>query len=103
MISPEEEKFFSQWEVQRTLPHYKRSAFLRGLSLSLLVGLLVLVFSELGWYERANMQANSWGNEIWILIAIVAASFGFAYLYQQFTTEMNEQRFIELKQIKNKK
>ena len=30
-------------------------------------------------------------------------SVGFGWLYQQFTTEMNEQRFQELKNIKNKK
>ena len=49
------------------------------------------------------MQANSWGNEIWILIAIIVISVGFAWIYQQFTAEMNEQRFQELKHIKNKK
>jgi hypothetical protein len=49
------------------------------------------------------MIANSRGNEIWIIIAIISISVGFAWLYQQFTTEMNEQRFQELKNIKNKK
>jgi hypothetical protein len=37
------------------------------------------------------------------MIAIVLFSFGFAWLYQQFTSEMNEQRFNELKHLKNKK
>jgi hypothetical protein len=103
MISPEEEKFYTQWEKERLQPHHKRRPFLRGLSAGLVLGVLVLVISELGWYERANMQANSWGNEIWIIIAIVTISVGFGWLYQQFTTEMNEQRFQELKNIKNKK
>ncbi|MCE2675397.1 MAG: hypothetical protein LW603_02305 [Sediminibacterium sp.] len=74
MISPEEEKFYLQWEKERTLPHYKRKPFLIGLSFGL-----------------------------WIMIAIVLFSFGFAWLYQQFTSEMNEQRFNELKHLKNKK
>jgi uncharacterized BrkB/YihY/UPF0761 family membrane protein len=103
MISPEEEKFCQQWEIERLQPHYKRRPFLRGLSVGLSLGVLVLVFSELGWYERAHMQANSWGNEIWIILAILVISIGFAWLYQQFTSEMNEQRFQELKHIKNKK
>jgi len=103
MISPEEEKFYTQWEKERLQPHHKRRPFLRGLSAGLVLGVLVLVISEMGWYERANMQANSWGNEIWIIIAIVTISVGFGWLYQQFTTEMKEQRFQELKNIKNKK
>ena len=103
MISQEEEKFYQQWEKERVLPHYKRKPFLRGLSFGLSVGLLVLVISETGWYERASMVANMRGNEIWIVISILIFSFGFAWIYQQFTSEMNEQRFKELTHIKNKK
>ena len=103
MITPEEEKFFAQWEKERLQPQYKRRTFLRGLSAGLSLGVLVMIFSEANWYERANMQVNSWGNEIWILIAIIIISVGFAWIYQQFTAEMNEQRFQELKHIKNKK
>jgi uncharacterized BrkB/YihY/UPF0761 family membrane protein len=103
MISPEEEKFYQSWEKERLQPHYKRRPFLRGLSIGLVLGMLVLLISEMGWYERANMQSNSWGNQIWIIIAIIAISVGFGWLYQQFTAEMNEQRFQELKHIKSKK
>ncbi|MEI6151324.1 MAG: hypothetical protein WCQ10_02285 [Chitinophagia bacterium] len=103
MISPEEEKFYQHWEKERTMPHFKRKPFLRGLSFGLSVGLLVLVISETGWYERASMVANMRGNEIWIVISILIFSFGFAWIYQQFTSEMNEQRFKELTHIKNKK
>lgn len=103
MISPEEERFYQQWEKQRTLPHYKRKPFFIGLSLGLGLGLLILIISKTGWYERADMVANMRGNELWIIIAILLFSFGFALLYQQFTSEMNEQRFNELKYIKNKK
>jgi hypothetical protein len=103
MISPEEEKFYLQWEKDRVLPHFKHKPFLKGLSLSLLFGILILILTELGWYERANMIANRSGNGIWMLIAIVIFSFGFAWIYQQFTFEMNEQRFHEIKNLKNKK
>lgn len=103
MISPEEEKFYHQWEKDRLLPNYKRKPFLRGLSAGLSLGILVLVISEMGWYERADMIANSSGNEIWIVIAIIVFSGGFAWIYQEFTWEMNEQRFKELTHIKNKK
>ena len=103
MISPEEEKFYQQWEKDRMLPNYKRKPFLRGLSVGLSLGVLVLLFSEMGCYERANMVANARGNEIWIVIAIIVIAAGFAWLYQQFTWEMNEQRFKELTHIKNKK
>jgi hypothetical protein len=103
MLSPEEEKFYEYWEKERALPHFKRKPFLRGLSAGLCLGILVLILSELDWYERANMVANSRANVIWILIAILVISIGFAWLYQQFTAEMNEQRFNELKHIKSKK
>jgi len=103
MISAEEEKFYQDWEKQRTLPHYKRKPFLRGLSAGLSLGVLVLILSDMSWYERANMVANTRGNVLWIIIAILIISVGFAWLYQQFTFEMNEQRFKELTHIKNKK
>jgi hypothetical protein len=103
MITAEEEKFIANWEKERLQPNYRRRTFLRGLSVGLSLGILVLVFSELNWYERANMQYNSWGNEIWIIIAILVISVGIAWFYQQFTSEINEQRFQELKHIKNKK
>lgn len=103
MISKEEEKFYQAWEKERILPHFRRKPFLRGLSFGFIMGFLILVISKTGWYERADMVANMRGNEIWIMIAILIFSFGFALIYQQFTFEMNEQRFNELKYLKNKK
>lgn len=103
MLSKEEEVFYQQWEIERTLPHYKRKPFLRGLSVGLSLGVLILIISELGWYERANMVANSRGNNLLIVLSIFFISIGFAWLYQQFSAEMNEQRYQELKHIKNKK
>jgi putative Mn2+ efflux pump MntP len=103
MLSNEEEEFYQQWEKERTLPQYKRKPFLRGLSIGLSLGVLVVIISELGWYERANMIANSRSNNVWIVLAILIISIGFAWLYQQFSSEMNEQRYQELKHIKNKK
>jgi len=103
MIAAEEEKFYQQWAKDRLVPHYKRKPFLKGLSISLLFGMLILVISELGWYERANMIANMSGNGLWMVIALVIISLGFAWIYQQFTFEMNEQRFNEIKHLKNKK
>jgi putative copper export protein len=103
MLNKDEEAFYLDWEQQRTKPHYKRKPFLRGLSVGLSLGVLVLIISELGWYERANMIANSRSNNLWIILAILIISIGFAWLYQQFTAEMNEQRYQELKHLKNKK
>ena len=103
MTDAEEEQFYQQWAKDRLLPHFKRKPFLKGLSISLLFGMLILIIAELGWYERANMIANMSGNGIWMVIAILIISFGFAWIYQQFTFEMNEQRFNEIKHLKNKK
>ena len=103
MIDAAEEKFYEQWAVDRLRPHYKRKPFLKGLSISLIFVTLILAISEIGWYERANMIANMSGNGIWMVVAILIISFGFAWIYQQFTFEMNEQRFQEIKYLKNKK
>ena len=103
MLNKEEEAFYLDWEIQRIKPQYKRKPFLRGLSVGLSLGVLVMIISELGWYERANMIANSRSNNLWIILAILIISVGFAWLYQQFTAEMNEQRYQELKHLKNKK
>lgn len=103
MITEEEEKFYLQWANDRLMPQYKRKPFLRGLSIGLSFGILILIITESGWYERANMVANVRGNTLWIILAIIIISTGIAFLYQQFTFEMNEQRFKELKHIKNKK
>jgi hypothetical protein len=48
MLSNEEEVFYQQWEKERTLPQYKRKPFLRGLSIGLSLGVLVVIISELG-------------------------------------------------------
>ena len=103
MLNKEEEAFYLDWEKQRNIPQYKRKPFLRGLSVGLSLGVLVMIISELGWYERANMIANSRSNNLWVILAIFIISVGFAWLYQQFTAEMNEQRYQELKHLKNKK
>ncbi len=103
MLHPDDEKFYTYWEKERAIPHYRRKSFLRGLSISLMLGIIILIVAEMGWYERANMVANSRGNILWILITIILISTGFGWLYQQFTSEMNEQRFNEIKHIKNKK
>lgn len=103
MLNKEEEAFYLDWEKQRNIPHYKRKPFLRGLSVGLSLGVLVMIISELGWYERANMIANSRSNNLWVILAILIISVGFAWLYQQFTAEMNEQRYQELKHLKKKK
>lgn len=103
MLTAEEEKFYIEWEKNRQIPQYKRKPFLIGLSLGLLCGLLVLCISELGWYERANRVANSRNNLVWIIIAILFISIGIGWFYQQFTWEMNEQRYQEIKYLKSKK
>ena len=73
MLNKEEEAFYLDWEKQRNIPHYKRKPFLRGLSVGLSLGVLVMIISELGWYERANMIANSRSNNLWVILAIMLA------------------------------
>ena len=101
MLSSEEERFLAYWAANGNKERSSIRPFLVGLSSGFAIGIAVMVTLSSGWYERANMEANSKMSGIVFLIAILALSFFLAFFYRKFRWETNEQRYRELLARKN--
>jgi len=96
MLSKEELDFLAYWEKNSLQQKHSTRPFMIGLSAGFVLGisLIAVVFS--GWYERANMVANSRLSSFVFLLAILGISFFMAFMYRKFRWETNEQRYREL-------
>ena len=96
MYSKEETEFMHHWEQNRMKEKHSIRPFLKGLSAGFVlgIGLIAVVFS--GWYERANMVANSRLSAVVFLLAILMISLFMAFIYRKFRWESREQRYQEL-------
>jgi small-conductance mechanosensitive channel len=97
MLSPEEAAFYHFWSMNREKQKTALRPLIVGLSGGLGMGILVILVLASGWYQRANMVANSWMSSVVLVLAIGIASAGMALLYRKFRWEMQEQRYLELK------
>ena len=88
--------FYNYWLANRIL--YKKSIrpFLVGLSVGFAIGTGILLVIYLGWYERANMQANTSFSPILFLLAIVSTAIFMAYFYRHYQWEQKEQRYLSI-------
>ena len=102
MLSSVDEIFLAYWSRNREQQKTSIRPFLIGLSAGFALGISLLLVLSTGWYERANMQANSRLSSIVFLLAILLISFFMAFLYRKFRWEMQEQRYLELLALKNK-
>jgi hypothetical protein len=102
MLSPEEEKFLLYWQQNREKERSSIRPFLVGMSGGFAIGATIMIVLSSGWYERANMEANSRLSAIVFLLAILVISFFLAFFYRKFRWEMMEQRYLELLARKNK-
>jgi cbb3-type cytochrome oxidase subunit 3 len=96
MLTPEETKFISYWGQNRDREKNIARQIFFGLPFGLLLGIGVLVVLESGWYERANMVANSQSSPWLLVLAIVAIAVFTGVFYKKYKWEMNEQRYLEL-------
>jgi ABC-type Fe3+-siderophore transport system permease subunit len=96
MLTEEEEAFIQYWEKNSTQQKHSTRPFMIGLSAGFVLGvsLIAVVFS--GWYERANMVANSRLSSFVFLLAILGISFFMAFIYRKFRWESKEQQYREL-------
>ena len=96
MLSKEELDFLEYWEKNSLQQKHITRPFMIGLSAGFVLGisLIAVVFS--GWYERANMVANSRLSSFVFLLAILGISFFMAFVYRKFRWETHEQRYREL-------
>ncbi len=76
--------------------------YLKGLSRGLAISAAILLLLITGWYQRANMEANSKMSTTVFAIALLGIAFFMAWLYQNYKWEMNEQQYLELLAKKKK-
>ncbi len=100
MISEKEKAFIKYWEENRTKEKSILKQFFPGLPIGLSIGAAILLVLDSGWYERANMVAQSQSSPLVIFIGIVAIVAFTGFFYKKFRWEMNEQAYKELK-LKN--
>jgi hypothetical protein len=102
MLSEKEKKFIIYWEEKRLQNKLNPFFFISGFAGGLAIGLLVITTIGIGWYKRANMDANAMLNPIVLIIAIIAISVFIAFFYNSFKFEQNEQLYVELKHKESK-
>lgn len=102
MLSETDAIFLRYWTENREKQKTSLRPFFIGLSAGILLGISILVSLMSGWFERADMVANSKMSSIVFILAILIVSFSMAYLYRKFRWEMQEQRFLELQAAKKR-
>jgi hypothetical protein len=96
MLSEENEAFLTFWTKNRDKEKTSIRPLVIGLSGGLAIGAGVILALETGWYERANMVANSRLSSFILLAAILLISVFMGVIYRKFRWEMQEQRYMEL-------
>ncbi|MBS1626955.1 MAG: hypothetical protein JSR09_07670 [Bacteroidetes bacterium] len=102
MLTEKEEAFIAYWQKERE--HEKKSLmqFIKGLSRGLLIGIGIILLLAIGWYQRANMVANTQLNPFLFLFIIIIIAVFIAYFYRQYRWEQYEQQYLELMAKKKK-
>lgn len=96
MLSAQEEKFLDYWEKNRDKEKKLLRQLFIGLPIGLLLGIGIMASLSSGWYERADMVANSQLNPNVLTIAIVAIAVFTGIFYKKYRWDMNEQHYREL-------
>jgi predicted negative regulator of RcsB-dependent stress response len=102
MITEEEEKFYAYWSENRIQQQKSFRQFLKGLSSGIAIGVAILIIISIGWYSRANMEANTLASPLLIIICILIISVFMAFIYHNYQWEQKEQKFLELSAKKKK-
>jgi integral membrane sensor domain MASE1 len=96
MLTKTEEDYIIYWQQQRDT--YKQSfvQFVKGMSIGLGISTAIIILIITGWYQRANMVANSKMSTIVFVIALLLIIVFMAWLYRNFQWENKEQQYLEL-------
>lgn len=92
----EDEAFVQYWAANREQEKKSVRPLLVGMSSGIAIGVLILISLSSGWYERANMVANTSFSTPVFLLAVLLFSLFMAIIYRKFRWEMKEQRYLEL-------
>lgn len=102
MLTQREEKFIVWWLENREKEKKTMRQLFIGLPVGLLLGAGILISLGTGWYQRANMVANSQFNPNVLTIAIAAIAVFIAIFYKKYKWDMYEQQYRELMAKKHK-
>jgi len=96
MLTKQEEEFIAYWSKQRAAYRQSFVAFVKGMSVGLGISAAIIVVVITGWFERANMVANSKMSAIVFALALLIITVFMAWLYRNFQWENKEQQYLEL-------
>ena len=100
MLPKREEAFIVWWEQNRDRNKRVLRQLFVGLPIGVAFGAGILLSLGSGWYQRANMVANSQVNPNVLIIAVVIIAVFIAIFYKKYQWEMYEQQYRELLQKK---
>lgn len=101
MLSEKEKAFLQYWEANRIKQKKSTRNVLIGLGIGIVAGVPIFINLLSGWYERAQMVANSQTNLGVLVFAILLIGLFIGLFYTRFKWETNEQYYQELL-LKNK-
>lgn len=96
MITKQEEDYITYWAKQRDTYRQSFLQFVKGMSVGLGISAAIIVVIITGWFERANMVANSKMSAIVFVLALLLITVFMAWLYRNFQWENKEQQYLEL-------
>jgi uncharacterized protein YacL len=102
MLTDKEEQFLQYWSKNRIDQQKSFWQFAKGLSTGLVIGIGIVLTITIGWYERADMEANSKLSPVLFIIIIIIIAVFMAYFYRNYQWEMKEQQYLELLAKKKK-
>ncbi|HEY0678510.1 MAG TPA: hypothetical protein VGD17_09495 [Chitinophagaceae bacterium] len=94
-ISDDEQRYIEYWEKNRLREKKLLNQLLIGLPLGILFAAPVLLNLLGGWYQRANMQANSRLNPVVLIVAILLIIVFVSIFSRKHKWEMKEQQYRE--------
>ena len=96
-LNKNELEIMRYWEQKRVKERKILNQLLIGLPIGVLFGMPVLINLFLGWYKRANMEANTELSPAILLTAIFLIIVFVAIFSRRHKWEMKEQYYQELK------
>lgn len=96
MLTLKEEEYIIYWQKNRDTHKQSFVQFLKGMSIGLGISAAIIIVIITGWFQRANMVANSKMSSIVFIIALLLITVFMAWLYRNFQWENKEQQYLEL-------
>lgn len=101
-MTDEEKGFMLFWEENRDKERKTWRQLIIGLPLGLIFTLPILLNLFSGWNKRAVMVANTQLNPVVLIVAVMGIAAFFAIFNKKHRWDMNEQRYNELLQKREK-